>query len=585
MKKNLVKWSIFLMVMIINSVLLPKKNDYVSSHLLNDLDDSVDEVEELNDSIDESEDDFQQSMIEEEDKDYSFKEVEDQEELEAKRQKIYFLYLKAGYLHARGKVDAAIQAYQSLLELRPPEHIYGGYLALLFDIAQFQKIIQLAETPGSPLKKILDENLDLQLIVAQSYINLNHDNKASDLLEVLSKKNPDNVQIAYFASIALLKSGQNDRANKFIDECLSNQLLQSKHFLFLFLKSKIYLAKNNLAQALFYIEKSLELFPKFDRGWLLKGMLLEQQGKVNEAISGYKSFLDLVGSDIMVEKQLIQLLFSQKRFTEAADYLKKIKNGSPEYFFDLALIQYKGADFAAAYSNVKKALHLNSTFEQARLLMVDILFAMKNFDRLLSFIRKWIEQDPRDETALHTLLILHKGPVGSLRVIELLESIIKDKKHSSSVIITLGDLYAETGNYYRAIYCYEQLVQMSTSNQVKANLLYHLGYLYNQTKQINKVEIALNQAIELEPSFASAKNLLAYCYAENEHKLEIALDLIEQALSVDSNSSYFLDTKGYILLKLGRKEEAVRVLEKARSLNPNDLTIQQHLSLAVNGGL
>ncbi len=143
MKKNLVKWSIFLMVMIINSVLLPKKNDYVSSHLLNDLDDSVDEVEELNDRIDESEDDFQQSMIEEEDKDYSFKEVEDQEELEAKRQKIYFLYLKAGYLHARGKVDAAIQAYQSLLELRPPEHIYGGYLALLFDIAQFQKIIQL----------------------------------------------------------------------------------------------------------------------------------------------------------------------------------------------------------------------------------------------------------------------------------------------------------------------------------------------------------------------------------------------------------------------------------------------------------
>lgn len=524
----------------------------------------------------------QESRENEDDDDY-FTEVDDEEEKAQKQQKLYFLYLKASYLHARGKVKEATATYQSLLEHNPPSYVYDGYLTLLFDMGQFQAIIGLVEKKEAPIQRILKHNLDLQLIVAQSYIHVNQDQKAGIMLTKLAKEHPDNVQIAYYAAVALLKGNQAAKATEFIDTCLANQSLQSKHFLFYFLKSKIYLAQQNLPQALSCIEKSLEKFPKFDRGWLLKGMLMEQQGKVTEAISGYKSFLDIVGRDAMVEKQLIQLLFSQKRFSEAADYLKKIKSESPEYFFDLALIQHKGNDFGAAYSNIKKALKLNPDFKQARLLAVDILFAQQKYDHVLSFMRKWIARTPQDDVALHTLLILRKSPIGAEKIIALLEGLIKDKQHSSTVIIALADLYTDTENYSRAIHCYEKLADMTTDNQMKANILYQLGYLYHQTKQPEKVEQALKESLELDSSSASASNLLAYHYAQTGKNLDQALELIDKALHQNPQSSYYLDTKGCILLKLGRKDEAVQALQQANSLSPNDSTIQQHLATAHNG--
>lgn len=518
----------------------------------------------------------------EQENEISFTEVSDHSGTQKDHQRLYFLYLKASYLHARGQIKEAVNAFQALLEHNPPSYVYDGYLTLLFDIGQFQKIISLVETQEKLFKRVLKSSLDLQLLVAQSYIHLNQDQKASTLLVSLAKTHPENAQIAYYAAVALLKSGQLVQAHQFIDGCLNNADLQSKHFLFYFLKSKICMSQNNMPQALAHIEKSLEKFPKFDRGWLLRGMLMEQQGKINEAIKGYKNFLDLVGRDMMVEKQLIQLLFSQKRFSEAANYLEKIKSETPEYFFDLALIQHKGGDCNAALSNVSKALKCNPDFQQARLLKIDILIAEQKFDKVLKFMRKWIERNPLDEVALHTLLILRKGPLGTPKVIALLEDLIKEKKHSSTVIITLADLYTETENYPRALYSYEKLLDMTNNEQMKAGILYQLGYLYHHTGQADKAEDVLKQSIELDGTNSSACNLLAYHYAAAGKNLDQALELVDKALQQNPQSSYYLDTKGCVLLKLGRKQEALTVLQQACDQDPHDEVIKKHLAIAQN---
>ena len=55
---------------------------------------------------------------------------------------------------------------------------------------------------------------------------------------------------------------------------------------------------------------------------------------------------------------------------------------------------------------------------------------------------------------------------------------------------------------------------------------------------------------------ADIKNFLAYCYAQNEVKLDTALTLITDALVDYPDSAAMLDTKGWVLYKLGRIEEA-----------------------------
>ena len=65
--------------------------------------------------------------------------------------------------------------------------------------------------------------------------------------------------------------------------------------------------------------------------------------------------------------------------------------------------------------------------------------------------------------------------------------------------------------------------------------------------------------------------------------MQQALELIEKALQEQPNNYYFLDTKGFVLLKLGRNKEAAPVLQKALQLSPDDRVIREHLNMAKNG--
>ena len=83
---------------------------------------------------------------------------------------------------------------------------------------------------------------------------------------------------------------------------------------------------------------------------------------------------------------------------------------------------------------------------------------------------------------------------------------------------------------------------------------------------------------------AQVDNFLAYCLAQKGDRLTEALTLIESALKTDPKSAAFLDTKGWVLLKMGRVEEAKTVLKDAVDLcrkgDDSCYVIERHLKIA-----
>ncbi len=83
---------------------------------------------------------------------------------------------------------------------------------------------------------------------------------------------------------------------------------------------------------------------------------------------------------------------------------------------------------------------------------------------------------------------------------------------------------------------------------------------------------------------AQVNNFLAYCLAQKGDRLTEALTLIESALKTDPKSAAFLDTKGWVLLKMGRVEEAKTVLKDAVDLcrkgDDSCYVIERHLKIA-----
>jgi tetratricopeptide (TPR) repeat protein len=498
---------------------------------------------------------------------------------------LYFFYLLATYQHARGDATPALKTYKQLLKSNPSPHAYGDLFQLLADTGQFKTVTSLYESKAQLFDTTLDKDIQVQLNLAQAYLNTGKDATAERIFTGLAAKYPDNEHVAYFSTLAYIKGNQFDKAHKLIDACLANPTLKQKHFLFYFLRSKILVHQNRLPQALASVEKSLELFPRFDHGWLFRSMLLEQMGRVSDAINGYKKVLDLVGDDEDIEKQLVQLLFAQQRFDEALTYLKRIKTQTPGYFFDRALLEVKTGNIDKALACLDKSLELSPTFTKARLLKIEILLNNKRTNELMTFIRTWILAYPDDQSAVHSLLLLRKANVALPTLIQTLQEIEKNKQHNNNVTIlsALADLATENNDISMAIRYYNKVITATKDSELRSKAFFHIGYIHFKRKEYEKLEYALRAAIKYTPAYPSAFNLLAYHYALTNQHLDEALSLSEKALEQAPQCACYLDTKGYVLLKSGNHKAAVEVFKQALQQTPNDATILEHLKQAQGG--
>ncbi len=490
----------------------------------------------------------------------------------------YYLYLKGSFEYQNKYYEKALKTFQELISQNPPIYAYENYIKLLAETMQFQQIVKLPEK----IRSAFSESSEVGILIAQAYLFTNKENAAEKLFQKLSEKYPNNEYVAYYTIVSFLQQGKVAKALELIDKALDKKSFKTKHFLFYFLKSKILLQMGQPLKALELAEKSIKLYPKFEKVWLFKALISEQIGKINEAIKGYQHFLDIVGHDSSIERQLIKLLFLQKRYKDAVKVLQKSKDRSPNHFFDLAVLQWKSNNFSAALKNCEEALRLDKQFKQAKLLKIEILLAMNKKAAALDFTVSWIKQNPNDRSALHSLLLLKKANIPKEKIIDLLEQILNEHPKTIILLAAIVDLYMESKNFKEAEKIYKELLSMANNEELKAKINFQLAYIYYIQNKHQVLEKHLQNAIQQKTVYPSTYNLFAYYYAQQGQNLNKALDLINKALENKPSCHYYLDTKGLILLKMGKKEEAKQLFKEALAIEPNDIEIQHHFKLINN---
>ena len=104
-----------------------------------------------------------------------------------------------------------------------------------------------------------------------------------------------------------------------------------------------------------------------------------------------------------------------------------------------------------------------------------------------------------------------------------------------------------------------------------------LGALLDRKGRIAEAEVELREAIRLDPRLAEASNYLGYSFADRGERLDEALVLIQSALQIDPWNGAYLDSLGWVYMKLGRVEDARDPLERAAREFPRDPTVLEHL--------
>jgi tetratricopeptide (TPR) repeat protein len=103
---------------------------------------------------------------------------------------------------------------------------------------------------------------------------------------------------------------------------------------------------------------------------------------------------------------------------------------------------------------------------------------------------------------------------------------------------------------------------------------------YKYPGYIEIIERGYVNGIILDSNNSVLKNNLAYLYACEGFNLDKALDLVNSSLALDPNDYSTLDTRSWILYKLGRYDEAYETFLKAQKLTPEgeyDIIFSYHL--------
>jgi Tfp pilus assembly protein PilF len=86
----------------------------------------------------------------------------------------------------------------------------------------------------------------------------------------------------------------------------------------------------------------------------------------------------------------------------------------------------------------------------------------------------------------------------------------------------------------------------------------------------------LRQLLGERPGDATVQNALGYTLADQDRSLDEAAALIDAALGQMPDSAAVLDSKGWVLFRQGRPQEALQYLQRARELG-NDPELDLHL--------
>ena len=105
--------------------------------------------------------------------------------------------------------------------------------------------------------------------------------------------------------------------------------------------------------------------------------------------------------------------------------------------------------------------------------------------------------------------------------------------------------------------------------------LYTRALVAEQIDRLDILESDLKKLIEMEPRNAQALNALGYTWANKNINLEEASKYIDMALKIEPNDAAILDSKGWVLYRLGKFKKSENYFVKALKTS-DDTEIVSH---------
>ena len=338
---------------------------------------------------------------------------------------------------------------------------------------------------------------------------------------------------------------------------------------------------NQEVVALAALDKAEMLKPGWPVAALLKGQVLFTQSP-QEALSFYQSFVSKHPEANEVRLNMAKLLVNQKEYAAAKKefpiilaYAKEsASKNAPEMTAVIGLLSFQATDYAAA----------DKYFQQA------IALGFKDTDQVFIYLAQTAEKQNQEDVAISWYNKVQpkerylEAQIGIANVIARTQTVDKaiekldalENLTTEQQIIIIQSQAALLAKAKRNQEAFDLLGKAVKNLPNTPELVYDYALSAERMQKTDIMETELRKVIAAKPDFAAAYNALGYSFADRNIKLDEAIKLIEKALSLSPNDHYMLDSLGWAHYRKGNLDKAIGYLQQAYKVNP-DPEIAAHL--------
>ena len=266
------------------------------------------------------------------------------------------------------------------------------------------------------------------------------------------------------------------------------------------------------------------------------------------AIRYFRDFVDFRPDEVSFLEQLSAVLILNGQNKEADQYLRQVEAQKPSR-----------SNLYPVLANLYTELNLPARAEIYRILA---LHGMSSIP-LSDYLRLALLQMKQDQTR---------------RASQTLTQAAFHYPDSAQLLLVRGLIEKSEGRMGEASATFARVERLAAGKPtiLDAGFYFEYGAACEQSGQSLRSEMALQRALQIDPSHHPTLNYLGYMWAERGQNLSVALTMIEKALSFSPGNPAYLDSQAWALFRLGNPAAAEPLLQEALRQVPDDPTLLEH---------
>ena len=188
-----------------------------------------------------------------------------------------------------------------------------------------------------------------------------------------------------------------------------------------------------------------------------------------------------------------------------------------------------------------------------------------NTDKSEDYILKAVALSPDDATVNVTAGQIFMQKQDFEAALPYVKKAVELEPSNTKSIRNLAQIYYDTGQLEESIQTYEIAIDKETDREVKADLYFNLGILYNRVGNLEEAEYNFINALDENPDDIEAVMGMAQVF-ESAEKWRKAEKFYRELIAIDPDNPDHYRGMSRVLLQQGEPDESLRYLEKAKRL-------------------